>query len=610
MLDASEPIRNTTPPAIPTAAGKSKDELCFDIAAGLRKRFPDIDPEVKLRGTRFAWELLESTGFAAPDDTDVMDVLAAAWKDPECRSWMQSQQEMWSKDRKADFAERLEGLAATSVGLPRLVSVADLDTTPPVWLWYPLVPRGSLTLVIGQPATGKTTMLAWLAARLSRGDALPNFSGHPSPVVRQEPQLVAWYDSESTGGALRRRLEAVGADLGMVRYASPDTATTLDAVDTIKADLAAMPRLPALVVFDTLGGFLTGKSSLESMSDMRRLLRPLAALADETGTAVVMLHHEGKGRRADLMHAGVGSIGIMGAARSALFCGKHPDSEGVYVMVHAKASEEATAQPVAYRLERHELENGASTVKVALDGVSNVNPLDVVNRPLPEDGERGALTEAVEWLEGYLDEGPELKADILKAAKREGISERTLKRAKATLGVESGKRQVEGVGWPKCPYEWYLAHHGPPSEDRENTSSKMVGHGGPNEGIQGVWQPIILADDTQVEEAPTMPETGSCAHKNRRLIVSGIREKWECIDCHSVKGGGHSRWRPGADPCYHENAVPIDPDHPESLRCLDCHGVFVPAAGRWYSDPNAKGEKMLEAATTRALQAARDAAIG
>ena len=138
----------------------------------------------------------------------------------------------------------------------------------------------------------------------------------------------------------------------------PDTATTLDAVDTIKADLNAMPTLPALVVFDTLGGFLTGKTSLESMSDMRRLLRPLAALADETGTAVVLLHHEGKGRRADLMHAGVGSIGIMGAARSALFCGKHPDSEGVYVMLHTKASEEATAQPVAYRLERHELETG------------------------------------------------------------------------------------------------------------------------------------------------------------------------------------------------------------------------------------------------------------
>ena len=504
MLDISKPARNTTVPETPPPG-----QTFYELLEHRPGAWPHIHEAARLQVAIHAWLLLSGHNFAAPDDSHVMDVLALAWQDPACRSWMQSQQELWARDRRADFANRLEALAAAVEGLPRLVSASGLDTTPPAWLWYPLIPRGALTLVIGQPATGKTTLLAWLAARLSRGDTLPNYSGHPRPVVRQEPEFVAWYDSESTGGAFRRRLEAAGADLDMVSYASPDTATTLDAVDAIKADLNAMPTLPALVVFDTLGGFLTGKTALESMSDMRRLLRPLAAIADETGTAVVLLHHEGKARRADLMHAGVGSIGIMGAARSALFCGKHPDSEGVYVMLHTKASEEATAQPVAYRLERHELGNGASTVKVELDGVSNVDPLNVVNRPLPEnDDDRGAMVEAIQFLEDFLGEGPALKSEVLSAARKEGINTRTLRRARESLAVESMRYEQPGVARNRWPYAWHLpgilgcprgnlVNPGQPSDTRIKTDDPWVDQGWPNESTGGVGQPRTLVSDTQ-----------------------------------------------------------------------------------------------------------------
>ena len=531
MLDTSEPARNT-----PASENPSPGQTFYELLEHRPGAWPHIHETARLQVAIHAWILLSAHDFAAPDDSHVMDVLALAWQDPACRSWMQSQQELWARDRRADFANRLEALAAAVEGLPRLVSVAGLDTTPPAWLWYPLIPRGALTLVIGQPATGKTTLLAWLAARLSRGDALPNYSGHPRPVVRQEPEFVAWYDSESTGGAFRRRLEAAGADLDMVRYASPDTATTLDAVNAIKADLNAMPTLPALVVFDTLGGFLTGKTALESMSDMRRLLRPLAALADETGTAVVLLHHEGKARRADLMHAGVGSIGIMGAARSALFCGKHPDSEGVYVMVHTKASEEATAQPVAYRLERHELGSGASTVKVELDGVSNVDPLDVVNRPLPDDGERGALAEAIVWLEGRLSDGPVLRRELLKDARAEGISTSgALRRAYDVLKVQSLPYEQPGTPRNRWPHAWHLPEsrvvqghvtdslHNPaqPNDTRIKTHDSRVVQGCANEDVGGAAQPKTLVSDTQPElgDQKAKAPTSACIEEELREAV-------------------------------------------------------------------------------------------
>ena len=620
MLDASEPARNTT-----ASENTPPGQTFYELLEHRPGAWPHIHEAARLQVAMHAWILLSVHDFAAPDNSHVMDVLALAWQDAACRSWMQSQQELWARDRRADFASRLEALAATIDGLPRLVSVAALDTTPPVWLWYPLIPRGALTLVIGQPATGKTTLLAWLAARLSRGDTLPNYSGHPRPVVRQEPQLVAWYDSESTGSAFRRRLEAAGADLDMVRYASPDTATTLDAVDTIKADLNAMPTLPALVVFDTLGGFLTGKTSLESMSDMRRVLRPLAALADETGTAVVLLHHEGKGRRADLMHAGVGSIGIMGAARSALFCGKHPDSEGVYVMLHTKASEEATAQPVAYRLERHELGNGASTVKVELDGVSNVDPLDVVNRPLPDDGERGALAEAIVWLEGRLSDGPVLRRDLLKDARAEGISTSgALRRAYDVLKVQSLPYEQPGTPRNRWPHAWhfpesgvvqthvkdYLHNPAQPNDTRINTDDSRVVQGCANEDIGGVAQPKTLVSDTQPasgDQEAKMPTSETCTHERKRLVEDSDWKYWVCVDCGAKKVTPGTSWRPEYETCSHVNKESFG-GFDGAFYCLDCEAIKLGSSAPWYSR-NLEAEARMQERLWEGIEK-HDGAIG
>ena len=617
MVDISDPTRNTTVPENP-----SPGQTFYELLEHRPSVWPHIHEGARLQVAMHAWILLSAHDFAAPDDSHVMDVLALAWQDPACRSWMQSQQGLWARDRRADFANRLEALAAAVEGLPRLLSVSGLDTTPPAWLWYPLIPRGALTLVIGQPATGKTTLMAWLAARLSRGDALPNYSGHPRPVVRQEPEFVAWYDSESTGGAFRRRLEAAGADLDMVRYASPDTAATLDAVDAIKADLNAMPTLPALVVFDTLGGFLTGKTSLESMSDMRRLLRPLAALADETGTAVVLLHHEGKARRADLMHAGVGSIGIMGAARSALFCGKHPDSEGVYVMLHAKASEEATAQPVAYRLERHELGNGASTVKMELDGVSNVDPLNVVNRPLPEsDGDRGAIAEAIQFLENFLSEGPVLKSEILSAARKEGIAPKTLRNAREELRVESKPFEQPGVSRNRWPYAWQLqvfqgcptpekGNPGQPNDTRINTNDSRVALGCPNDDEGGVGQPKTLVHDTQLalkDQEPKTPTFETCTHDRKRQTEDNGWGCWKCVDCGAKKMSVNASWRPANAPCLHVDKEPLK-GFDDAFQCLDCGAINFGSLASWHT-PNPKTKA---SATERLLQAVQryDTSIG
>jgi len=70
------------------------------------------------------------------------------------------------------------------------------------------------------------------------------------------------------------------------------------------------------------------------------------------------------------------------------------------------------------------------------------------------DDQRSALGEAEEFLASMLDAGPRSAGDILTDAKRAGIAEKTLRRARKLLGVTSSKAGFAG-GW-----QWSLPEDG------------------------------------------------------------------------------------------------------------------------------------------------------
>jgi hypothetical protein len=129
---------------------------------------------------------------------------------------------------------------------------------------------------------------------------------------------------------------------------------------------------------------------------------------------------------------------------------------------------------MAYRLaydDRH------SAIRVAWLGESDRHSWEL----LSEDGEedRRDRDEAAEWLSGYLVEhnGEARAADILKAAKADGIAERTLKRARVRVGVES---QRTGFGQGSV---WRLPSFGP--HPGHSPHSPGDGVNGPNGGPNG-----------------------------------------------------------------------------------------------------------------------------
>lgn len=450
------------------------------------------------------------------------------------------------------------GQGFDEVGPPRVRSASELDDSAPNWLWYPLIPADSLTALIGLPEAGKTALMAFITAQVTRGLPLPNFSKYPQPIVKREPGYVLYYNGETPDRAFRKRMEKAGADMELTKHVGMETDWQLDQIDILRKDVATLPSPPRLIVFDTLAVYMPPGKGLENMSDMRRLLRPLAAYADEIQCAIVMLHHEGKGQRANMMHVGVGSIGIMAQARSAIFCGQHPDQEDRRVMLHVKSSEEAKANSAIYRMERIEIEIGNTTAKLCFDGIADVDPLDVINGISSADkgAERATVEDASDWLQKTLADGPVASKSLETMAKRDQLLWGRVR--KASDGMVSagilwkGKRDPgDGKPYREWPYVWMLClheaepcKHTQPRTTRIDTAPSLLAHGCTENGVQAKNPEN---EETMKPVKNSKPEPPSAGDQMAYFVTSECPHegfKHYCQICHHFRPTGEGEWRP------------------------------------------------------------------
>src|SRR6185503_11668536 len=78
-------------------------------------------------------------------------------------------------------------------------------------LWPSWIPLGMLSMLDGDPGLGKSTVLLDLAARLSRGDTMPDGSQGPGPAA-----TVILTAEDDPARVVRPRLDAAGADVSRV----------------------------------------------------------------------------------------------------------------------------------------------------------------------------------------------------------------------------------------------------------------------------------------------------------------------------------------------------------------------------------------------------------
>ncbi len=326
---------------------------------------------------------------------------------------------------------------------PVLVLASEVRPTRVQWLWESRIPRGKVTLVEGDPGEGKSTSMLDIAARVSTGAPMPD----GSPGVEGDVVIMSAEDGEAD--TIVPRLIAAGANLkriailrGVRRAGTPEALLSLPA--DIEALEDAITRTNAkLVIIDPLMVFLGGHVNSWKDQDVRRALAPLAALAEKTGAAIVVIRHLTKGSGGLAVHRGGGSIGIIGAARSALLVARDPDDDSEQRRILAPVKCNLGREPPSLMFTLETAENGAARIRWGGESYHRANDLVAT---VADPFERSRLDEAVEFLRDALAEGPQPVNEINRARREAGITERTFDRARSRLGVKS---RPSGFGGPR-----------------------------------------------------------------------------------------------------------------------------------------------------------------
>jgi RecA-family ATPase len=361
----------------------------------------------------------------------------------------------------------------------RVTWASGIEPEPVKWLWAPdgqgRIPVGSLCAPAGRQGTGKSSFGLWMCAELSKGTLPGCHEGVPSNVL-----YVAVEDSWTH--TLVPRLIAAEADLSRVGRFDVVIDAVTDAVTETTLSLPVDNRLleetivdnhVSLVVIDPLLSTIGAGIDTHREREVRSALDPLARLADRTGAVVLGVAHFNKGSAGDAASLITGSGAFKNVPRSVFaFARDDAAPDGGRVMTQVKNSLGHDGLPsLTYVIEEAEVQTASGTArtgKFKFTGESKRSVEDILQEARVGDLEsRCERTEAEKWLLDYLtDHNRKAKAaDVLKAAKADGIAESTLKRARFRMGVHSVRVGFgQGSEWSLDPSEPQSAHPGQDSE--------------------------------------------------------------------------------------------------------------------------------------------------
>jgi hypothetical protein len=340
--------------------------------------------------------------------------------------------------------------------VPELLRVSDVAPEPIDWLWRGWIPRKMLTILGGYGGDGKSTVMASLIGALTTGGTLPD----GTRAARTNVLMLSAEDDIAC--AIRPRLDIHGADSERVLVLKgtrvPDGASRwLD----LQRDVTMMQAIITdhdigLVVIDPLSSYLPN-ADRNSKGDIRDALQPLIGLMERTGVGIVGVMHVGKsgdGRRASQRL--LGSTAFTALARSVLMVADLPDDQQpedvetqgkVKVLQVVKSNYAIAPPPLTFRrpLNAAIAWQGASTI-----GIEECFATGTTKRG-PEPQKR---KDAEVLLREMLSNGPMAVAEVVSAAKELGLSDRTVRRAKSSVGVSAFKQTYEG------PWMWKLLPSG------------------------------------------------------------------------------------------------------------------------------------------------------
>jgi putative DNA primase/helicase len=319
--------------------------------------------------------------------------------------------------------------------------VSDVPMEKISWLWPKRIARGKLTVIAGHPGLGKSQVTAWMAATVTTGRPWPGSD------QRAEPGNVLILNAEdAVADTIRPRLIAAGADDSKV-YVIDAVRADGDGKErnfSLETDLAHLESAIAeiggatLITIDPITAYL-GKVDGNSNSEVRGVLGPLSALAERQDAAVIGVSHLNKSGGNEALMRIIGSVGFVGAARAAYAVLKDPAEPSRRLFLPVKNNIGIDSTGYAFKVEPVTLPNGIETSRVTWEPDEVTTTADEAMEAAQNSMKSSVLADAVAFLRDKLAFGPVKQTEVREHADAEGISKRTLDRAKKELCVTSVK---------------------------------------------------------------------------------------------------------------------------------------------------------------------------
>jgi RecA/RadA recombinase len=330
-----------------------------------------------------------------------------------------------------------------------LVCAADVRMEAVTYLWQERVPRGKLTCIDGRMGVGKTTVLTTITGAVTRGGSLPG----QATTLNGAAILISLEDG--LADTLVPRLQAAGADLSKCHlfngyeFGGERSGGVFSlAEDSERLRWAIVENGAVFVAIDPFTATLGGAVNSYKDQDVRRVLAPLAQVAEDTGAAILFTRHFRKGGGV-AEDAGGGSVGIGAACRSVLRVDADPENPERFLLSSVKSSVSKKPLTLGYRIEGVTFPGSppVSTSRIVWDGESSWTAEALAAQAMGTD-ERPRADEAQDWLRDALGSGSKSAKELFRAADAEGIPRRTLQRAADVLQVAKERKGFgEGSMW-------------------------------------------------------------------------------------------------------------------------------------------------------------------
>jgi hypothetical protein len=323
--------------------------------------------------------------------------------------------------------------------------MSDVETVPVKWMWWGRLAIGKITMLDGDPGVGKSTFYAYVAAAATLRRPWPEGDLCETPGA-----VVVVTAEDDPADTIRPRLEASGADLTEVRVldviedsGGPRTVVLPRDTELVAGVCAEMGA--TLLVIDPLSAHLERSVDSHNDASVRSALAPLQEAARRHGFAVLLVRHLNKSGGSKAIYRGMGSIGVIGAARFGLIVAEDPtdpapQGERRMVLATHKNNVSRWAPSLAFRIVDSP-EHGAGVVEWE-------GPVELRADDLFEPVKRSSPVQddAESFLAAALSTGPRPTKEVEAEAEGFGVSLTALRRARRSLRVECQRKGFGAEG--------------------------------------------------------------------------------------------------------------------------------------------------------------------